>query len=147
MSAPENVGKGVETAESIAMTAPVVMTSPEKIAMTAPVVMEDDEGETMAFLLPSKYKTVEDAPAPKNNAIKLTMMPAGRCEAVIRYSGNARMPVAKTKAEELYKMLDRDGVKATGHYTLQAYNPPFTIPFLKRTEVHIPVDSEPYNGE
>lgn len=150
MSEPEN-RKTTEDGEKIAMTAPVVMAPAqnEKIAMTAPVVVRPDETESsneetrsMSFLLPSKYETVESAPEPKNPAVKLSLMPAGRCEAVFQFSGNLDMDRSTEKAKELMGMLERDGVEVVGDWTLAGYNPPFTLPWFKRNEVHIPVKVE-----
>lgn len=144
---PENVKSEGEAGERISMTAPVVMGEGEKIAMTAPVVMGESKesatvtDQSMTFLLPSKYKTVEDAPLPINPAVKLEMAPEGRCEAVLQYAGGVRFQMARTKAEELRKLLERDGIVATGPYTVQGYNPPMTLPMFKRTEIHIPVDA------
>ncbi len=63
--------------KKITMTAHVVMSAPqpEKIAMTAPGVMSPHaEDREMAFLLTSKYKTVEEAPEPKNQAVDIELM-------------------------------------------------------------------------
>lgn len=127
------------------MTAPVVLSppKPEGIAMTAPVVLGGDaEEESMTFLLPSKYKTVEEAPVPENPAVKLSMAPAGRCDAVFRYSGNLNMQDAPEKAKGLIEALEKDAVKIVGHWTVHGYNPPFTLPWCKRNEIHIPIDPD-----
>lgn len=154
LSEPEN-RKTTGGGEKIAMTAPVVMTpaQSEKIAMTAPVMTRpggaegsNDDTRSMSFLLPSKYETVESAPEPKNPAVKLSLMPAGRCEAVVQYSGNINMERSAERAKELMRMLERDGVEVVGDWALAGYNPPFTLPWLKRNEIHIPVkleESEP----
>lgn len=130
--------------EKVAMTAPVVIApQPEKVAMTAPVVLgaeQTESGQSMTFLLPSKYEKVEDAPVPENPAVKLSLAPAGRCEAVLRYSGNVNMDSATDKAKELVEMLERDGVKITGAWTVHGYNAPFVLPWFKRNEIHVPVD-------
>lgn len=120
--------------------------------MTAPVVMTDgttpsDEGQCMKFLLPSKYRSVEEAPVPMNDAVKLEMVEDGRCEAVLSFSGNFDMPRMKAIADDLLAMLKRDDVKVVGDWNAQGYNSPFVLPWLKRNEVHIPVDPEPYKEE
>lgn len=130
--------------EKIDMTAPVVMSrgEPQKLDMTAPVVMGNEDTErTMTFLLPAKYKAVEDAPKPSNLAVELSAVPAGRCEAVWSYSGNLDMDQAPDRAKGLLEALQRDGVKVTGQYTVQGYNPPFTLPWCKRNEIHVPVEA------
>lgn len=145
---PQNHKASSEEAEAIAMTAPVIM-SPEKIAMTAPVVMEAESGKkgmSMKFLLPSKYKAIADAPIPDNEHVKIEMVEGGRCEAVFTFSGNFNMPVSEEKAAIFKGMLEKDGVKIIGDWTVQGYNPPFTLPFLKRNEIHFPVDPTPYEA-
>ncbi len=130
--------------EKIAMTAPVVMSAPqpEKIAMTAPVVMSPPaEDRKMAFLLPSKYKTIEEAPVPKNPAVNIELMPV-RYEAVLEFSGNVpsdRPDICEAKAQTLRDAMKKDGIEPTGPYTLCGYNAPFTLPWLKRNEIHFPV--------
>lgn len=143
-------------AEKVAMTAPVVMTdeASENVAMTAPVVMSSDDNESpgldstggamMKFLLPAKYKNVADAPIPTNDAVKLEMVADGRCDAVVSYSGDMGMSIARKKAMELIEQLKNDNIDVVGQWTFQGYNPPFTLPWLRRNEIHVPVDPEPY---
>lgn len=139
--------------EKIAMTAPVVMTpaggtsDSENIAMTGPVLL-GDAGESMAFLLPSKYATVEQAPKPTNSAVTIQMMPA-RYEAVLQFSGNfpsSDRAKREAKVNELLALMHNAGIQATGQYTFAGYNPPMTLPWLKRNEVHIPVDGSKYEN-
>ncbi len=140
--------------EKIAMTAPVVMTAAatgggrtsEKIAMTAPVVMsaaspeESGHGKKMAFLLPKKFATIEDAPEPTNPAVKLELVPE-RYEAVMGFSGFFPYETAARdeKAGQLREAMAKEGIEPTGTYSMCGYNPPFTLPFCRRNEVHYPV--------
>ncbi|CDF35299.1 unnamed protein product [Chondrus crispus] len=115
--------------------------------MTAPVVVEggaapSTSGRSMTFLLPSKYKSVAEAPAPANPAVELGVAPAGRCEAVATYAGNLDMDAAPEKAAQLLDALEKDAVQVTGEYTVCGYNPPFTLPWFKRNEIHVPVDPD-----
>jgi hypothetical protein len=41
---------------------------------------------------------------------------------------------------------DQEKIKVIGDWTAQGYNPPFTLPFLKRSEIHVPVDPTPFDG-
>lgn len=147
-SKPENTASSSSSPEKVAMTAPVVQTpSAEKIAMTAPVVQgsgTNARGESMCFLLPAKYRSVEEAPIPTNPVVKLEMVEGGRVEAVLAFSGNFDMTVGARHANELLGYLTKDGVKPTGDWTAQGYNPPFTLPHLKRNEIHIPLDPAAY---
>lgn len=149
LSEPENTKDG--HTQKVAMTAPVMMQPPsqkkspgESIAMTAPVLLgPPSSGESMAFLLPSKYETVEDAPRPTNAAVNIELMPV-RYEAVLGFSGNLDMknPVQiEKKAAELLELMKKDGLEPSGSYTVAGYNAPFVLPWLKRNEIHFPVDS------
>lgn len=134
--------------EKVAMTAPVVMTpapEPEKIAMTAPVVITPDSPavtapQSMSFLLPSKYTAVAEAPVPTNPAVKIEMVPE-RYEAVLSFSGNLTVESDGTrkKAETLLEKMKKDDLVPIAPYTICGYNPPFTVPFLKRNEIHYPI--------
>lgn len=136
--------------EKVSMTAPVVMSGEgEKVDMTAPVVMsEKRKGMSMMFLLPAKYQRVEDAPVPTDPAVTLEMVPGGRCEAVLQFSGNIAMGATSDRAKELFAMLERDGIRpTTGEYTYQGYNPPFTLPWCKRNEIHVEVDPSSFEAK
>lgn len=124
--------------------------TPQKIAMTAPVLMAPDANRrvgSMRFLLPKRYRSVEEAPAPTNPAVKLEMVPAGRVEAVIRFTGHMDMCVAAQRAEELRSLLEKDGLKPTGGWIACAYDPPFKPPMMKRNEVHFPLDARALGKE
>lgn len=154
-------GEGADGApEKLAMTAPVVMASTdgpaaaaggdapaEKMAMTAPVVMASDAaadgapavGFTMAFLLPAKYGSAAEAPRPKNEKVHLRDVPP-RTVAVRKYSGNTTMEDCGGQVKGLMDALARDGVATAGPWTLQRYNPPFSLPWTKTNEIHVPVE-------
>ena len=152
------------TGEKVAMTAPVITTTGEKVAMTAPVVstskpVSSDSGgegekstmagpvatsaheiQTMAFLLPSKY-TIDTAPEPTDPRVTLKEIPP-RYEAVHQYSGLSDMTNCGPEVERLYERLRVDGVKILegGQWHLDRFNPPYTIPWLRTNEIHIPVE-------
>ncbi|KAI0567518.1 SOUL heme-binding protein [Gracilaria domingensis] len=137
--------------EALAMTAPVIMPAPQKIAMTAPVIMPNSEQvaadggtDCMMFVLPARIGSVDEAPRPTNDAVSIEQLPAGRCEAVLAFGGAAGMKQYAEKADRLLAMLQRDGVSAVGDWNAQGYNPPFTLPWMRRNEVHVPVDAQPY---
>lgn len=143
--------------EKISMTAPVVMTNsasndhskhPEKVSMTAPVVMKSADGasgkggaeQSMRFFLPSKYRTIEEAPAPTNPVVNLELVEDGRYEAVMQFSGGSGMKRAPEQAKKLKELLDKDQAKTVGDWSFHGYNPPFSLPWLRRNEIHFPVD-------
>ena len=123
--------------ESISMTAPVTMQAKsEKISMTAPVSMEDT-GQTwrMHFVMPSQY-TLATLPKPNNPAVTIRQIP-GNKYAVIRFSGFAGKAKADKKTAELEKWLKSKNIKPIGQPELARYNPPWTLPFMRRNEVMI----------
>lgn len=125
------------------MTAPVVMTS-EKVAMTAPVVMQNQENSmTMMFVLPSQYDSMEKIPKPTNSRIQIERV-SGAVGAVYRYSGSQGLTYARSKADLLTQELEKDGFKNYDIDSFQywGFNPPFTLPFLRRNEVWIPLSEQ-----
>ncbi|MFN3429916.1 MAG: SOUL family heme-binding protein [Candidatus Sericytochromatia bacterium] len=126
--------------DRIAMTTPVIQRGEgAPIAMTAPVVMTPDGSSwAMSFILPSRY-TPDTVPVPNDPRIELVEEPAEEV-AVIRFSGVPRDRVLRAKARELQRWLDaRADYESAGPYRFAAYDPPFTVPFLRRNEIMIPV--------
>ena len=141
------------TDESIAMTAPVVMEASareptedtsEKIAMTAPVVMEEEApGEwRMAFSMPAKY-TMETLPKPLDPRVKLVEMPP-RTLAVVRYAGTFDNRGKRTEMEQALRawVSARPEYQIVGKVFYAGYDPPFTLPALRRNEVMVEVIRE-----
>lgn len=124
-------------AEKIAMTAPVT-TVPEKIAMTAPVATQaEGTGYRMHFVMPSRY-TMATLPRPKDERVKLREVPAQRM-AVVRFSGLSGEGKVKDKTAELLAWVRAEGLEPAGEPQLARYDPPWTLPFLRRNEVMVPL--------
>jgi len=123
--------------EKISMTAPVTMEpKPEKISMTVPVSMEQTgEQWRVHFVMPSQY-TLDSLPTPNNSAVSLREVPASNY-AVIRFSGLVSEEKRAEKAAELMTWIDSKGIKPVGEPKLARYNPPWTLPFLRRNEVMV----------
>lgn len=121
--------------EKIAMTSPVIQQETgEKIAMTGPVIQQKQGASwIMEFVLPSKFNTKEP-PEPLTNEVKLVKTP-GYKAAVISYSGNLREEKYNTKAKELMDIVREKGLQPKGEPFSAGYDPPWTLPFLKRNEV------------
>lgn len=128
----------------ISMTAPVTMQpnnkksdgESQKIAMTAPVSMQQDDGKwRVQFTMPSKY-TMQTLPKPNNPNITITEVPA-QTYGVIKFSGLAGSKKVATKTEELQSWMQTQNLTITGEPELARYNPPWTLPFLRRNEVMI----------
>jgi len=128
--------------EKISMTAPVTMAAKsdksvsEKISMTAPVTMQQTDGKwRMYFVMPSQY-TLSTLPTPNNPAVTLRELPATRM-AVIRFSGLAGEDKTAKKTAELMAWLKSKNIVPIGEPELARYNPPWTLPFLRRNEVMV----------
>ena len=123
--------------EKISMTAPVTMEpKSEKISMTAPVSMKQTGGQwRVHFVMPGQY-TLETLPKPNNPVVTLREVPASNY-AVIRFSGFAGEDKVAKKTAELMAWLDSKGITPTGKPELARYNPPWTLPFLRRNEVMV----------
>jgi hypothetical protein len=121
----------------ISMTAPVTMEpTPEKISMTAPVSMQQSgEQWRVHFVMPSRY-TLETLPKPNNPAVELREVPASNF-AVIRFSGLVGDKKRAAKEAELMHWLDSKGIQPIGQPQLARYNPPWTLPFLRRNEIMV----------
>ncbi len=136
-----------EIEEKIAMTAPVIMDSnreqpkSEKIAMTALVVAPSDQDTwQMSFSMPSEY-TMENLPKPVDQRVVLKEIPA-QLMAVIRYTGSfSNLEQRKKKAAELMRWLEsQTDYQTIADPVFAGYDPPFTIPFLRRNEVLIKIE-------
>lgn len=125
--------------KKIAMSAPVTQQQGEKIAMSAPVTQQGD-GNTwkVRFVMPESY-TLETLPEPNSKNVTLIPIPAKRF-AVIRFTGLAGDSSIKSNTEELQAYIHEQKLKPLSSPTFAFYNPPWTLPFLRRNEVMIEVE-------
>lgn len=125
-------------AQKVPMTAPVTQQGSEKIAMTAPVTQQGDgKSWRVRFIMPSKY-TMETLPKPNNPAVELQEIPAKRF-AAIRFSGMGREDSLKRHSKELNEFLSAKNLTPISPPTYAFYNPPWTLPFLRRNEVLVEI--------
>lgn len=125
--------------QTIPMTAPVSQeANSEKIPMTAPVNQQKVGGKwRITFLMPSRY-TLETLPEPADPRVHLTKVP-GQLMAALSYSGTWSQWRYKEKEKRLEELIRQRGLKIKGVPVFARYNPPFTLWFLRRNEVLIPV--------
>jgi effector-binding domain-containing protein len=139
-----------KVSQKIAMTTPITMESSEntqsaKIAMTAPVIIETDQSLnkssskewTVAFVMPSEY-TMETLPKPLNSKIVIKEIP-GEKKAVIVFSGFYDNTKVNEMTRNLESWMQSKGLQADGVPQFARYNPPWTLPFMRRNEVMIRV--------
>ncbi len=126
-----------EGSKKIDMTAPVVTRdASEKIDMTAPVVSEETErGWYISFNMPKQYSK-DTLPIPNNPEVKIIEVPKEKF-AVITFSGLVR----EKKYAEMLNLLNEEmrkrDLEPQGPAILARYNPPWTLPFLRRNELMI----------
>lgn len=126
------------SAKKVAMTAPVTQQASEKIAMTAPVTQQGDENLwKVRFVMPACY-TLETLPKPKNPAVKLKKVEAKRF-AAIRFSGFASQNNLLRHMQKLEDFIQENKLTAISAPTYAFYNPPWTLPFLRRNEMMIEI--------
>jgi hypothetical protein len=129
------------SSQKIAMTSPVLEseTSGEKIAMTPPVISQEvDSEKTTSFVLPGGY-TLETLPTPTNKNVVLTEVPEATWAVRIFRGRQLSQKKEEEYVNELMKKLDRDSISYTSTYQFAYYDPPSTLPFLRRNEVWVQV--------
>ncbi|MGF1477232.1 MAG: heme-binding protein [Geminicoccaceae bacterium] len=126
----------------IAMTTPVETNrGGQEIAMTAPVSTERGENALeMMFFLPSGY-TLATAPEPTDPDVRLVETP-GRRMAVSRFTGFGGRDRVAAETEELLARLEASDWRVDGTPVTLFYDPPWTIPYLRRNEVAVSVTRE-----
>ena len=135
-----------QVSQKIPMTAPVAIETVQstKIAMTVPVGIEanKDSGKgvnqwVFSFVMPSEY-TMATLPKPLNPLVTIRELPAQR-RAAITFSGfyNEAKVLEKTKALE--EWIKSKQWQVIGNPQFARYNPPWSIPFMRRNEILITV--------
>lgn len=135
-----------QVSEKISMTAPVGIeaTQSTKIAMTVPVGIEASKDSAtgvnqwvFSFVMPSEY-TMATLPKPLNPLVTIRELPAQKRAAII-FSGfnNEAKVLEKTKALE--EWIKSKQWQAIGNPQFARYNPPWSLPFMRRNEILITV--------
>ena len=122
----------------ISMTAPVKMQpkagTSAKIAMTAPVAMQESDGKwRVRFVMPSQY-TMQTLPKPNNSEVSIIEVPA-KTYGVIKFSGLVGEEKVATKTAQLKEWMQNLNIVGTPE--MARYNPPWTLPFMRRNEIMI----------
>jgi len=125
--------------KKIPMTAPVLQEqSWQKIPMTSPVFQQENEqGWEMAFILPEHY-SLNNAPVPIDPSLSLDYV-APKLVGVIRYTGETSEAKMKSLFAELKLWLEQKGYQTISDFRSARYDPPFTLPLLRRSEIHVDV--------
>ena len=131
-----------QVSEKIAMTVPVAVeeqsSKSTKITMTAPVNIESNAGQwAVSFVMPSEY-TMETLPKPLNSKVKIRQIPAVK-RAVVTFSGFYNSQKVAETTVELEEWMNTKNLQATGAPKFARYNPPWSLPFMRRNEIMIDV--------
>lgn len=127
---------------SIAMTAPVDRrAASEPIAMTAPVDHRavaaadgEDERWVITFTMPSRY-TLDTLPVPNDARVQIREVPPAHYAAV-RFSGAPAEARVQERMDELARAVEAAGLVTAGvPPTYARYDPPWTLPMLRRNEL------------
>jgi len=121
------------------MTAPVMQQpSGETIPMTAPVTQVAVGGQWQTrFMMPSAY-TMETLPKPGNPQVHLQPIPQKRF-LVIRFSGRPSAADLQQQQDKINAALQAQNLKAVSGPLYAFFNPPWTLPPLRRNEIMIEI--------
>jgi hypothetical protein len=130
--------------QEIAMTAPVQQQNSEKIAMTAPVQQQSQDGVwKVSFVMPMEY-SIDTLPKPNNEKVTLKEVLEKRY-VVIQFSGlNSNENIAQHE-KMLMQYIEANQIKIAGPPKYAFYNPPWTLPFMKRNEIMLELEEMSQN--
>jgi effector-binding domain-containing protein len=78
-------------------------------------------------------------PIPLDNQVTIKQIPAKKV-AVLRYSGSLNQEQIADKSQLLLEWLAQNHYKLLSASRSAAFDPPWTLPFLRRNEVHVDVE-------
>jgi hypothetical protein len=134
---------GNDSGYQIPMPVPIVATprrTSEKLAMTTPVnvTTHEDRTYTIVFNLP-RGRTLASLPAPDDERVRLERRPRRRV-AVLSYRGSRSGPSVAAKFSELLARVRAERLPYRGSPEFAGYDPPSTLPFLRRNEVWVELE-------
>jgi hypothetical protein len=134
---------GNKSKTSLAMTAPVGQTAEgRKLAMTAPVGQKADGARSwvVSFTMP-EGETLATLPEPTDARVTLREVPPARV-GVVKFSGRWTSESFASHTEQLRSWLSARGLQPSGDVEVNRYDPPWTLWFLRRNEIWLPLDGE-----
>jgi|TARA_B100001059_G_C17810825_1_gene572156 effector-binding domain-containing protein len=122
--------------QNISMTAPVEQQAGQKISMTAPVQQQQRSNSWMiSFVMPKQF-TLKTIPKPNNEMVKINEVPAQRF-ITIRFSGSNSDDNIRKNESALFNYITQNKINVTGEPKYAFYNPPWTLPFMRRNEIMV----------
>ena len=133
---------GNHTRADIEMTAPVAQAPGQgaaAIGMTAPVAQQSRSPDQwdIRFFMPANANRAT-LPVPDDDTVRLVELPP-ETYAVLRFSGFAAAHAVHDKTMELLETLKTNGWTPMGAPVAWFYDPPWTLPPLRRNEVAVAV--------
>jgi hypothetical protein len=119
--------------QRIEMTAPVIEARPEYMFAT----QAPGSRWVIRFVMPRGF-SVASLPKPDTEGIVLREEPPAHM-AVLKFSGLAGGDAVAAKTIELQAILKARNLTPSGSPIIAQYDPPWTLPFLRRNEIMIPV--------
>ena len=108
--------------------------SSQKIAMTAPVQQQKTKDRwTVSFVMPSEY-SLTSLPQPSGDNLWVREVPSAKY-VVVRFSGASTQANLKKHEAVLLDYVSAHRLKVLGSIKYAFYNPPWTLPFLRRNEL------------
>jgi hypothetical protein len=118
----------------IAMTAPVQQQLKQTIEMTAPVTQtQAGDRWTVRFTMPQNW-TLDSLPDPDDPRVRLLQL-RDKQFVVVRFSGWASDDTIKARTAELRAYAASNQLKIIDEPVIAFYDPPWSLPFLRRNEV------------
>lgn len=112
----------------------------KKMEMTAPVQSRpaaQGNLQTYSFVMEKKY-TLDTLPEPEDKNIRILERPE-RIVAARRFSGRWTEANFQRQLDALQTALSNNDIEISGPAEQARYNSPFTLPFMRRNEVIVPV--------
>ena len=123
---------GNADARKIAMTAPVIQQAPGNPGAEAEQPLDRTLWK-VRFVMPQAF-ALDALPVPRDPAVKLAPLAARRYVA-IRFSGSTSDDNLRRHHAILRDHVLERGLNVTGEPALAFYDPPWTLPFLRRNEI------------
>ena len=113
----------------------------QRISMTAPVLEKKQDNDwRIAFIMPAHYE-LSELPNANDKLVHIEQIPA-RKYVVLRFSGWLSTGVLQKKKMQFQSYLNQKSCKVIDEPLYAFYNPPWTLPFLRRHEIWYPLDGE-----
>ena len=109
----------------------------KKLAMTSPVLgTGDGAGFKVSFVMAEGDEAI---PTPDDERISVSDVPSRRI-AVLRFAGRYDAQNIENKKLELIRALASEGLKPPGEAYFAGYDPPSTLPLLRRNELWVELE-------